>query len=99
MTDHLGTPEITSFLSEIAPAKWVCWKRLYKYEENHEVSMLYSLSLWIKRLWSTRSKALEKSQYNEPAILFSLIALNQSSMILINAIWQEWCSLKPDCLK
>ena len=53
--------------------------------------MLYSLSLWIKRLWSTRSKALEKSKNNEPVILFSLIALNQSSIILVNAVWQEWC--------
>ena len=25
-------------------------ERLFKYEEKHEVSMLYSLSLWIKRL-------------------------------------------------
>ena len=31
--------------------------------------MLYSFSLWIKRLWSTKSKALEKSKNNEPAIL------------------------------
>ena len=43
--------------------------------------MLYSLSVWIK------TKALEKSKNNEPAILLSLIALNQSSMILINAVW------------
>ena len=51
------------------------------------------LSLCIKRLWSTSSKALEKSKINEPAILFSLISLNQSSVILIHTVWQEWCSL------
>ena len=56
------------------------------------------LSLWPKD-WSIRSKALEKSKNNEPAILFWLIALSQSSMILINAVWQERCSLKQDCLK
>jgi len=39
-TEPCGTPETTAFLSDMAPEKYVCWKRFSKYEENQCINIV-----------------------------------------------------------